>query len=378
MKFLYLFAGLLLFGSTAGFAGEFLVYFGTYTGAKSKGIYVSRFDPAAGTLSAPELAAATRNPSFLAIHPSGHFLYAVGEVDDAGGKPGGTVCAFSLDRHTGRLTLLNQQASGGSGPCHLSVDATGKCLLVANYNSGSIAALPIQADGRLGEAATTIQHAGHGVNPERQAGPHAHFICPSPDNRFALNCDLGLDEVLVYRLDPDAAKLVPDDPPFATVAPGAGPRHLTFSPDGKFVYVINEMGSTISVFAYDAAQGALTEEQTLSTLPGDFSKNNTCAEIVMHPSGKFLYGSNRGHDSIGVFAVDLKSGRLTPVEHQSTQGRMPRHIVVDPTGRWLLAENQASDSVIVFALDPDTGKLKPTGQSLTVGSPVCAVFVPAK
>ncbi len=378
MKFLCLFAGLLLFWSSVGFAGEFLVYFGTYTGAQSKGIYVSRFDPATGTLSAPELAAATRNPSFLALHPGGRFLYAVGEVDDAGGKPGGTVCAFSLDRQTGKLTLLNHQASGGSGPCHLSVDATGKCLLVANYNSGSIAALPIQADGRLGEAVTTIQHTGHGANPERQAGPHAHFICPSPDNRFALNCDLGLDEVLVYRLDPDAAKLVPDDPPFAAVAPGAGPRHLTFSPDNKFVYVINEMGSTISVFAYDAARGALTGVQTLSTLPKDFSAKNTAAEIVMPPSGKFLYGSNRGDDSIAVFAVDRQSGRLTLVEHQSTQGRTPRHIAIDPTGRWLLAENQASDSVIVFALDPDTGKLKPTGQSLAITSPVCAVFVGQK
>ena len=216
------------------------------------------------------------------------------------------------------------------------------------------------------------------MNPERQAGPHAHFICPSPDNRFALNCDLGLDQVLVYRLDPEAAKLAPDDPPFATVAPGAGPRHLTFSPDGKFVYVINEMGGTISVFAYDAPRGALTEVQTLSTLPNDFHTNNTCAEIDIHPSGKFLYGSNRGHDSIAVFAVDQKSGRLTLVEHQSTQGRTPRHIAIDPTGRWLLAENQASDSVIVFALDPDTGKLKSTGQSLTVGSPVCAVFVQGK
>ena len=214
MKFLCLFAGLLLWWSSVGFAGEFLVYFGTYTGAKSKGIYVARFDPASGKLSAPELAAETRNPSFLALHPGEHFLYAVGETNHAG-----AVSAFSLDRQTGKLTLLNQQASGGSGPCHLSVDASGQCLLVANYGSGSIAVLPIQADGSLGKAATTIQHAGSSVNPQRQAGPHAHFICPSPDNRFALNCDLGLDQVLVYRLDAKAAKLVPGDPPFATVAP---------------------------------------------------------------------------------------------------------------------------------------------------------------
>jgi len=378
MKYLCLFTGLLLWWSSVGFAGEFLVYFGTYTGPKSKGIYVSRFNPATGSLSAPELAASTRNPSFLAVHPNGHFLYAVGEVDKASGKPAGTVNAFSLDPRTGKLTLLNQQASGGGGPCHLAVDATGKCLLVANYGSGSIAALPIHADGSLGEATTTLQHTGHSVNPERQAGPHAHFICPSPDNRYALNCDLGLDQVLVYRLDPAAATLMPNDPPFATVAPGAGPRHLTFSPDGKFAYVINEMGSTISAFSYNPANAAMAEVQTLSTLPKDFSTNNTCAEIVMHPSGKFLYGSNRGHDSIAVFAVDQKTGRLTVREHQSTQGRTPRHITIDPTGRWLLAENQASDLVIVFALDPDTGKLKPTGQSLAIGSPVCAVFVGEK
>ena len=216
-------------------AGGSLVYFGTYTGAKSQGIYVSRFDPATGRLSAPELAATTPNPSFLAVHPGGHFLYAVNEAGDSG-----AVSAFAIDAGTGKLTPLNRQPSGGSGPCHLAVDITGRCLLVANYNSGSIAALPIHADGSLGEATTTIQHTGSSVNPARQAGPHAHFICPSPDNRFALNCDLGLDKVFVYRLDAGAAKLSPggDDtgsdiwavgPPFAFVAPGSGPRHLTFS-----------------------------------------------------------------------------------------------------------------------------------------------------
>jgi 6-phosphogluconolactonase len=353
--------------------GESLVYFGTYTSAKSEGIYVSRFDPATGRLSAPELAAKTRNPTFLAIHPGGRYLYTVNEVSDAS-----TVSAFTLDAMTGKLTPLNRQASGGIGPCHLAMDVTGRCLLVANYNSGSIAALPIHANGSLGEATTTIQHTGSSVNPTRQAGPHAHLICPSPDNRFALNCDLGLDRVFVYRLDADAAKLSPNDPPFETVAPGSGPRHLTFSPDGKFAYVINEMASTINAFAYDATNAALTEVQTLSTLPKDFSGNNTAAEIVMHPSGKFLYGSNRGDNSIAVFAVDRKSGKLTLVEHQSTQGRTPRHFVIDPTGHWLLAENQESDSVVVFALDPDTGKLKPTGQTVAIGAPVCAVFVDEK
>jgi 6-phosphogluconolactonase len=255
------------------------------------------------------------------------------------------------------------------------VDATGKCLLVANYNSGSIAALPIHDDGSLGETTGAIQHTGSGANPARQKGPHAHFILPSPDNRFALNCDLGLDKIFIYRLDAPAAKLAANDPPFASVAPGAGPRHLVFSADGKFVYVINEMGGTVTVFSYDAINAAMTEAQTISTLPRDFSRNNTSAEIVLHPSGKFLYASNRGFDSITVFAVDQKSGALTFVEHQSTLGRTPRHFAIDPTGRWLLAENQASDSVVVFAIDPDTGKLKSTGQKISVGSPVCAVFV---
>jgi len=345
-----------------------LVYFGTYTGAKSQGIYVSRFDPATGRLSAPELAVKTQNPTFLAVHPGEHFLYAVNEVGDDS-----TVSAFALDAKTGKLTSLNRQASGGSGPCHLAVDATGKCLLVANYNSGSIAALPIRADGSLGEA-RVIQHTGSSTNHERQAGPHAHSIYPSPDNRFALNCDLGLDKVFAYRLDAEATKLSPGNPPFATVAPGSGPRHLVFSADGKFVYVINEMGGTITVFNYNATNAAMTEVQTIPTLPKDFSGANTAAEIALHPSGKFLYASNRGHDSIALFDVDKKSGRLTLVEHQSTQGRAPRHFAIDPTGHWLLAENQASDSVVVFAIDSSTGKLKPAGQTLSIGSPVCAVF----
>jgi 6-phosphogluconolactonase len=368
-------ATLLTGGAVNGLAGESLVYFGTYTGANSKGVYVSRFDSDTGKLSAPELAAEIKNPTFLAVAPGGNFLYAVSEVDKIDGKPTGAVDAFELDAKSGRLTSLNRQNSGGSGPCHIAVDATGKCLLVANYGGGSIAALPINADGSLGEAATKIQYSGSGVNTNRQAGPHAHFILPSPDNRFVLNCDLGLDKVFIYHLDASDAKLSPGDPPFTTVAPGSGPRHLVFSADGKFVYVLNEMGGTITAFTYNATNAAMAEVQTISTLPKDFSGVNTSAEIVLHPSGKFLYASNRGYDSITVFAVDEKSGRLTLVEYQSTQGRVPRHFTIDPTGRWLLAENQSSNSVVVFAIDPATGKLKPTGQTISVGAPVCAVFM---
>ncbi len=354
------------------------VYFGTYTGAKSKGIYVSRFDLATGRLTAPELAATATSPSFLAVHPSKRFLYAVGETGKLQGRHVSSVSAFSLDRKSGQLTLLNQASSGGLGPCHLSVDQSGKCLLVANYGSGSVAALPIQATGQLGEPKEAIQHQGSSINPQRQAGPHAHFITADPANRFALACDLGLDQVLVYRLDPAKAGLVANDPPFAAVKPGSGPRHLAFHPSGRFAFLISEMGSTLTTFAYEAKRGVLKELQTVSTLPETFVGNSTCAEVQVHPSGRFVYGSNRGHDSIAIFRFDTKSSKLTLVEHQPTQGKTPRHFAIDPTGQWLLAENQDSDNVVVFRIDAETGRLSATGQAVSVGAPVCAVFVSAK
>jgi len=361
----------------AGSPRNYHVYFGTYTGGNSKGVYVSQFDAATGKLSEPELAVETRSPSFLAVHPNHRYLYAVGEMTVLDGKRAGAVNAFSMEPKTGRLTLLNQQSSGGLGPCYVAVDAKGRCVLVANYSSGSIASLPILKDGTLGAPVSTIQHTGSSVNPQRQAGPHAHCIKPDPGNRFALTCDLGLDKVLVYRLDSKRATLIANDPPFGKVTPGAGPRHLAFSPDGKFVYIINELGSAITAFGFDSKRGALKELQTISTLPEKFDGDNTCAEVRVHPSGRFVYGSNRGHDSIAVFAVDPKSGKLTLVGHQSTQGKTPRNFAIDPTGIWLLAENQASDSVVVFRIDRPTGRLQPTGQTVTVGAPVCAVFVPA-
>jgi 6-phosphogluconolactonase len=354
------------------------VYIGTYTGGKSKGIYVSSFDSATGRLSAPELAAATPSPSFLALHPNRRFLYAVGETSNLGGKRVGAVSAFRLDAKTGKLTLVNKQSSGGEGPCHLAVDRAGACLLVANYGSGSIAALPIRADGGLAAPGAVIQHRGSSVNPARQAGPHAHFITPDPANRFALACDLGLDQVLVYQLDPAKAALVPNDPAFIAIKPGSGPRHLAFHPSGRFVFLINEMGATLTTFAYDAKRGALKELQTVSTLPEGFAGDKSGAELQVHPSGKFVYGSNRGHDSIAVFRFDPKGGQLTLVEHQSTQGKTPRHFTLDPTGQWLLAENQDSDSIVVFHVDAKTGRLSASGQTVSVGAPTCAVFAPAK
>lgn len=371
---------LVAFYALAVMASEHWVYFGTYTSGVSKGIYAARFDSGTGKLSVPELVAETKNPSFLAVHPTGKFLYAVGEVNNTQGQRAGAVNAYALDAKTGKLTALNQQTSGGTGPCHVAVDATGKSVLVANYGSGSLAALPVQSDGSLGAATTTIQHVGSSVNPKRQAGPHAHFITPSPDNRFALACDLGLDKVLVYQLDSANAKLTTNHPPHAVVPHGGGPRHLAFHPNGRFVYVINEMALTVTTFSYDAKQGTLFEEQNVSTVPADYAitDRDSTAEIAVHPNGKFVYGSNRGHNSIAVFTVAAKTGKLTLIQNESTQGKTPRHFAIDPSGHWLLAENQGSDSVVVFAIDAATGKLRPTGQTIAVGSPVCAVFVKAQ
>lgn len=360
-------------------AREFLTYFGTYTGATSKGIYMARFDSVTGTLGKPELAVETKNPSFLVIHPNERFLYAVGETTTAEGKRSGAVVAFALNRSSGKLTRLNQQPSGGVGPCHIALDSKGRCLMAANYGSGSIASLPVRKDGTLGEPVSLIQHAGASVNPRRQTGPHAHFICTDPRDRFALCCDLGLDQVRVYRLDARRARLVANDPPFAPVSPGSGPRHLAFTPNGKFAFVINELASTITGFSFDPKRGVLAERQTVSTLPeGYFSTNTTCAEIAVHPTGRFVYGSNRGHDSIVAFAVNADTGALSFLGHQPTGGKTPRHFAVDPTGQWLLAENQGSDNVVVFRIDPQSGRLSPDGQSIEVPSPICAVFVPAK
>lgn len=365
--------------AVAADAPDYWVYFGTYTGAKSKGIYVSRMD-AAGKLTEPKLAATTASPTFLATDPQRHFLYAANEIGNYQGQHAGSVTAYAIDAATGNLTELNQQSSGGDGPCHVSVDATGKTVMVANYNGGSVESLPVHADGSLGAPASFIQHTGSSVNPGRQAGPHGHCIIADPSNRFALTCDLGLDKVLIYQLDAATAKLTPSDPPFATVKPGAGPRHLAFSPNGKFVYVIDELDCTLTVFTYDASHGTLAQIQSLSTLPAGeaMRPNYSCAEVVVHPSGKFLYGSNRGHNTIALFRIDADTGKLTLVEHTSTAGEKPRNFNLDPSGRFLIAANQDSGNVVAFTVNPDTGHLTPTGQQLQIGSPVAVLFVPVK
>jgi 6-phosphogluconolactonase len=360
-------------------AKAYHVYFGTYTGPKSKGIYVSKLDAATGRLGEARVAAETKSPSFLAVHPNNRVLFAVGEVNDFEGKPAGGVSAFAIDAASGSLTLLNSQTSGGAGPCHLSVDKSGKCVLVANYGGGSIESIKVLPDGRLGDVGSLMQHKGSSVNASRQKEPHAHSINLSPDNRFAFAADLGLDKVLIYKLDAASGALTANEPAFASVAPGSGPRHFAFHPGGKSAYVINEMTCTMTAFSYDAARGELKEVQTLSTLPpGETVKAGfSTAEVVAHPSGRFLFGSNRGHDTIVVFSVDAATGRLTHVENQPTLGKTPRNFAVDPTGAWLLAENQGSGTVAVFRIDAQTGKLTHTGQTLEVPTPVCARFVPA-
>ncbi len=358
---------------------EFLVYFGTYTNAKtgSKGIYRARLDVATGKLSAAELAAECRDPSFLAVHPSGKFLYAIDESSDPEKSPGRGLAAYAIGAKGGALTLLNEQSNGGPGPCHLAVDREGKCVIVANYSGGSVAAVALLPNGRLGEPGTVVQHTGSSVNSARQKEPHAHAVALSPDQRLVLAADLGIDLIMAYRLDATRAGLRPNAAAYAKMPPGSGPRHLAFHPSGNFLYVINELLCTMSVFTFDAARGILSDQQNISTLPpGEMlQRGYSTAELAVHPSGKFLFGSNRGHNSIVVYAIDAGSGRLTHVENQSTQGRTPRHFGVDPTGKWLLAENQDSGTVVVFAIDQKTGRLKPTGQSLDVPAPVSAVFV---
>jgi 6-phosphogluconolactonase len=374
--FAFVFASL----TASALAGEHcLVYFGTYTNAKtgSQGIYVSRFDSSTGSLSAPEVAAETGSPSFLTIHPSKKWLYCVGEMAEAGAKGSG-VTSFSIDLPSGKLTRMNQVSAVGQGPCHVNVDHTGKLAAIANYGSGSCASYAIKDDGTLSEAASFFQHEGSGADPRRQKGPHTHSVNFSPDNRFAFVCDLGLDKVLIYKIDPATGKMEPNDPPFAKVAPGSGPRHLAIHPSGKFIFVNNEMAMTETVFAYDAERGALTEIQTVSTLPPeDQGKPGfSTAESVAHPNGKFVYVSNRTHDTIAVFKCDSETGKLTLIQNASSEGAVPRNFCLDPSGKWMIVAHQNSNTVALFSVDQETGKLSFTGKKQPVGGCVCVRFLP--
>lgn len=350
---------------------HYLAFVGTYTDKTgSKGIYAFDFDSASGKLTPKGLAAETPDPSWVIVHPSGKFAYAANE---AGKKS--ALTAFSIDAKSAKLTQLNQLPALGEDPCHLSFDKTGKYLLVANYSSGNVVVFPLLPDGKLGEHTALVQHHGSGPNKERQGAPHAHWIAASPDNRFVFVSDLGLDEILSYRFDAAKGTLTPNDPPFGKLAPGAGPRHAAFSPDGKFLYVVSELNSTVTAFAYDSAKGSLKDLQVVCTLPNDFHGRNDTAEITVHPSGKWLFASNRGHDTIAVFAVDPAEGTLLPAGEFPTGGKEPRHFAIDPTGRFLLAENQHSHSIAVFRVDPATGALTQLSIARGIPSPVSLAFL---
>ena len=357
-------------------AADMFVYFGTHAEGPNRGFSLARFDTATGILTRPEFLIQAAAPAFFVIHPDGRHLYASNSIKTFRGRPGAAVSAYAIDPATARLTLLNQRPSGGGDASYVSLDATGHYLFVANYEGGNIAAFALQPDGSIGKRTAFFQHTGSSVNPQRQKHAYAHSIQVDPANRFVLVADLGLDKLFVYRFNARDGSMQRNDPPFAKVAPGLGPRHFTFHPIGRFVYLVNEMGSAVIAFAWDSARGALTEIQTVSTLPAGFQGVNNCAEIRVRPDGKFLYASNRGHDSLAVFAIDAQTGRLTVVERVPTEGKLPRNFEFDPTGRWLLVTNHGSDNAVVFRIDQNTGRLTQAGPPVTVPSPFCERFLP--
>jgi 6-phosphogluconolactonase len=353
------------------------VYVGTYTGKASKGIYRFEMDLADGKLSNRELVAETTNPTFLDVAPNRRFLCAVSEVEEFKDKKTGAVSSYALDAKTGALTFINQQPTGGGGPCHVIFDKEGTHVLAANYVGGSTCVLPISDDGKLGEATAFVQHKGSSVNKERQEGPHAHYAGLDAANRFAFVCDLGLDKVLIFKYDAKKGTLTENDPPSVSLKDGAGPRHLAFHPNGKLAYVNNELDMTVTAVSYDAEKGAMKVLQTLSTLPKDAKgEGHSTAEVEVHPSGKFAYVSNRGHNSIAVFAIDEKTGELTAAGHQAKGIKTPRNFAIDPTGTSMIVANQDSDSLVVFRIDPKTGELTAVGNPVEVGAPVCVKMIP--
>jgi 6-phosphogluconolactonase len=355
--------------------GELLLYVGTYTTGKSEGIYLYRLDLSSGELKHLATTTGVVNPSFLALAPSRRYLYAVNEVEDFEGKKSGALSSFAVDQRTGKLQALNQRSSLGGAPCYVTVDSGGRFVLVANYVGGNVAVFPVQSDGSLGQATDMKQDQGSSVNHDRQEGPHAHFIALDPTNRFVYSCDLGTDKIMIYRFDARNGKLLAGEQPWVQVKPGAGPRHLAFYPDGRYVFVLNEMHATVTSFTRDPEKGSLKELQTVPTLPQDFAGPNTSADIHVSPDGHFLYCSNRGHDSIAIFAFDPRRGALTLIGHEPTRGMTPRNFAIDPTGAFLLAANQESNSIVVFRVDRATGRLNSAGKVVTVPSPVCLKFI---
>lgn len=348
----------------------YYVYIGTYTMGESVGIYIYQVDVSAGTCEFIGVAPSSDNPSYLTIGPGGHYLYAANEIADFDDKASGAVTSYAIDPANGYLSLANKRSSQGTGPCYVSLDKTGKYVLVANYGGGSIAVLPVQKDGSLGEATDCVQHQGHSIDPQRQTGPHPHSIVVDPTNRYVFVPDLGLDKIVAYRLDPRGGKLESHPSGTVNTKPGAGPRHLVFHPNGSLAYVINELDSTITAYGYESEEGTLRKLHTVSALPTDFDGANTCADIHIHPSGRFLYGSNRGHDSLVIYKIN-DDGTLTYLGNHTALGKNPRNFAIAPSGRLLLVANQDSDNIVLLAIDEMTGELNPTDQVLMVPSPVC-------
>jgi 6-phosphogluconolactonase len=367
--------------SSAHHQRGYYVYVGTYTDADSKGIYGYRFDAGTGILTPLGIAAEVVNPSFVVTDPAHRHLYAVTEMTEQGPDPyktNGYISSFSIDSKTGSLTFLNKVSSGGGGPCHLVVDRSGKILFVANYGSGNVASFAIEPDGRIGAMTGLDQQSGSSIDPKRQQGPHAHAVVLSPDNRFLFVPDLGLDRILIYRVDEAKRTFTANNPSYVSVKPGLGPRHFIFGAEARFAYAICEMGSSVVAFSYDHQSGKLTPIQTISTLPPEFSGEDNSAEIQAGPSGHFLYVSNRGNESIAVFQIDMKTGLLNKIQIVPTQGKIPRNFAIDPTGNYLLVANQNSNGIVVFLIDSHSGQLTPTTQAVNVSSPVSILFVPAQ
>ncbi len=353
---------------SAGAAGLF-VYFGSHSPGPGHGFSLARFDPATGALSPPEYLLDAKEPAFFVLSPDGTRLYTCNS-----GTPGG-LSAYAVERRTGRLTLINRVLAGGGDTSFITLDHAGRHVLVANYDGGNIAAFALRPDGGIGDWTAFDQHRGSSVHPQRQTHAYAHAIVLDPTNRFALVPDLGTDRLYVYRFDEKTGALTPHDPAFVEIAPGSGPRHVRFHPNGRWVYLINEIASTIVAFAWDSAAGTLTPFQTATTLPAGFQGVSACAELEIHPNGRFLYGSNRGHDSLAVFAIDQATGRLTPVEHVPSGGKIPRNFAFTPDAQWLLVTNHGSNNAVVFRVDAATGRLTQTGGPVSVPSPFCERFL---
>jgi len=366
-------------------ASEILIYVGTYTEAirfgtgelfqgQGEGIHIFSVDLTSGALEPVNVVKGVKNPSYLSFDPSGRFLYAVNELKSYEGGDGGTVSAFSVSADGRDLGFLNLRPTRGTDTCHVATDNDGRFAMVANFMSGSVSVYPIGTDGKLGKASDFVQHTGSSVNPARQAGPHAHSSVFDPANRFVFVPDLGADRVVAYRFDSAAGKIAETKGAGAVLEPGSGPRHIAFSPDGRFAHIVNELDSTVTVFAYNGETGGLSKLQTVTTLPDGFAGENSCADLNVHPTGKFLYASNRGHDSVVAYKRDAQSGRLTLIGHESSGGKTPRNFAIDPTGALMLVANQASDNIVAYLIDRDTGVLKPTGHVTAVGTPVCVKF----